>query len=986
MNGRSGPHSRDRRRRWPRRWRLLLWLGLLLPALYLAMGYGVLPAVLHWQLPKQLSSALQRPVSLREVDVDPLEFSIAIEGLQLSEGDGGRMLELQRVAVDLAPWALLRGEWAVDDVALSGLRLALDIDADGSSNLQRWLDSLSAQPEASSADAPTPRSPRWRVDRLQLDDAWLDVVDRGRSPPFAGRIGPLHLAAHTLGSAQQTGTLELRLGLDADGALSSHARIVALQPVHIEGRLQAQGGWLDLLQRYLGDALGVRVSAGHASLDLAYDLRLSAEDALALVVDELRLSVDGLALQQPGQPQPMVAMQQLRVQQGTLRWPQAQLAVGAIELRGLQAAIERSAQDEWSLRGWTLPADAAEVDPAPAADAPPWSFSVARLALVDAQLDVVDRSVGDAVQLQLRELALELGQLDSAADAPTPLQVQAQLASGGRLALDGALTWLPTPHGTMDFALQDVNMAVLQGYLSDVARIRLAAGTLHTQGVLQLTADDDVVAEGQLRVQDLQLRDAAQDRALLGWQSMEVDHWQFALNDYALTLSEVTLLAPRAQLRIEPDLSSNLDALLVEADAAATDESPALALDIGRIRLTDGELEFSDRSLPLPFAVRLAELEGELGRLSSSSRQAAPLRLSGVVGDYGAARVSGELLPFAPSDHTRLQLLFRNIRLPEFSAYTVKFAGRSVTDGVLDLQLDYDISEAAMQGRNSMVLSRLRLGEKLDQPGALDLPLDLAIALLADRHGNIGLDIPVQGNVDDPQFALGPLIRSALSQALGTLVSAPFRALGRLLGLGESQQLGELWFEPGRAALPPPTQESLVQLAQALRERPELVLELPALVLDPADREALQRQQVDAAIERGVEALRKDSPEVLRRDPLRRQVIETAYRQLPTAAALDQLQAVYTRPPADQPLAAPELDETAYVAALRDALVAAAVVDAAALQALADARRSAVLERLQHGSSANAAPVWRASDRPSAELDGRGWIRVPLGLARGNGG
>ena len=101
--------------------------------------------------------------------------------------------------------------------------------------------------------------------------------------------------------------------------------------------------------------------------------------------------------------------------------------------------------------------------------------------------------------------------------------------------------------------------------------------------------------------------------------------------------------------------------------------------------------------------------------------------------------------------------------------------------------------------------------------------LDLAIAVLEDSNGVIDLDLPITGSLDDPQFSYGRLIWKAITNVLTRVVTAPFRALGSLLGR-DADKAGEIQFDPGSAALAPPEQEKLQKIAQALAKRPALRL------------------------------------------------------------------------------------------------------------------------------------------------------------------
>ena len=160
------------------------------------------------------------------------------------------------------------------------------------------------------------------------------------------------------------------------------------------------------------------------------------------------------------------------------------------------------------------------------------------------------------------------------------------------------------------------------------------------------------------------------------------------------------------------------------------------------------------------------------------------------------------------------------------------------------------MNDGRLVGQNQLVFNEIDLGDKVRSAGGADLPLELAVALLSDAQGRITLDIPVRGDLNDPQFDFGGLVARAIASAIGRIVSAPFRALAGLFGERGSEGLDEVRFAPGSAALGPPQQEGIVKLAKALEARPQLGVIVRG-GYDPArDAEALRRETVRGEIMR----------------------------------------------------------------------------------------------------------------------------------------
>jgi len=120
----------------------------------------------------------------------------------------------------------------------------------------------------------------------------------------------------------------------------------------------------------------------------------------------------------------------------------------------------------------------------------------------------------------------------------------------------------------------------------------------------------------------------------------------------------------------------------------------------------------------------------------------------------------------------------------------------------------------------------------------MNLPLDLALALLKDADGKIDLGLPVSGDIDNPQFSYGQVILKALVNLFTKIVTAPFAIIGRLIG-GKSENLDSVGFEPGSVTIPPPEREKLKRIAEALKKRPNLRVEVQGCFHAKADGDAM---------------------------------------------------------------------------------------------------------------------------------------------------
>lgn len=80
-----------------------------------------------------------------------------------------------------------------------------------------------------------------------------------------------------------------------------------------------------------------------------------------------------------------------------------------------------------------------------------------------------------------------------------------------------------------------------------------------------------------------------------------------------------------------------------------------------------------------------------------------------------------------------------------------------------------------------MIIENVEIGEK--QGGLHELPLKFAIFLLKDREGVIDLDVPVSGDLKDPEVNIGKIAWNTLKNLIVKTLAAPYDWLAKLVGV-----------------------------------------------------------------------------------------------------------------------------------------------------------------------------------------------------------
>ncbi len=416
-----------------------------------------------------------------------------------------------------------------------------------------------------------------------------------------------------------------------------------------------------------------------------------------------------------------------------------------------------------------------------------------------------------------------------------------------------------------------------------------------------------------------------------------------AANNVALSISEQKLeiseiLVSKLYGDIVIDENGNLNLGRVEKAGevetpVTTDETgetesgrSQIAVTVGRVVLTEAAADFADFSLPLPFSAKIENLNGDMTTISTQSSEPSTVSLEGKVDDHGFVRVTGSVTPLDPSANTDLTVVFQNVFVPKFTSYTIPFAGREIASGSLDLSLGYKVTDSQLVGENNIILRDLELGEKVPHPDAMSLPLGLAIALLKDSEGKIDIDLPVRGDLNDPEFRYGGVVMKALGTLIIKIVASPFALLGKLIGV-EADELEYINFLDGRSELTPPELERAAKLAEALALRPALILDISGVADAEADGLALRTAQLDEMVEERIAILAatEDGDNMYAEQV--KEVLESLFAEQQTvedgALALQEIRVEFTTQTVvdEGETPVPEFDELAYTNELRRQLI-----------------------------------------------------------------
>lgn len=557
-------------------------------------------------------------------------------------------------------------------------------------------------------------------------------------------------------------------------------------------------------------------------------------------------------------------LERLDVSETTVDLAKQQVIVGKIRSNKLEtwAALEADGQLDWQKLFASQPSkpdSASEPKNAPAtADSPkaepvapgkPWQVLLKDVQLRNYQVHLADRQAKPAVALEVGPLNVDVQNFDSLNQSPFTLKVDTGLGKQGKVQATGEVNLNPVS-AKLKVNTQDIDLRVAQSYISPFIRLELRSGMLGSNLDVNLKSTDPLKLQvtGRAQVDQLHTLDTLKTRDFLKWQRLVLEGVNYQHGD-SLSIDKVNLLQPYARFMINDDRTTNVDDLLIPQPAdktpkAASKEKP-LGIRIGQIAINDGSANFADFSLTPNFATAIQQLNGQIGTIDSRQAKPASVDIKGKVDRYAPVTIKGSVNPFDPMASLDIATSFKRVELTTLTPYSGKFAGFRIRKGRLNLDLHYVITKGQLKAENKVVVEQLQLGEKVDSADAVDLPIRLAIALLKDTDGKISIELPVTGDLNNPQFSVMPIVWQTLRNLVVRAATAPFKFIGGLVTGGGSEDLGNVSFAAGSSELNKDAEGALNTLAKALKERPTLRLEIEGTAAASSDGPILAAQRLE---------------------------------------------------------------------------------------------------------------------------------------------
>ncbi|UZE96091.1 DUF748 domain-containing protein [Alkalimarinus alittae] len=864
----------------------LFWLLFILSS-YTIAGFFILPNVIKDIAIEQIEQNLGWTSSIETVELNPFTLTLTINQFAIQDEQGKTVVSFDRYHNDIELRSLIEGAVTFSNLELIAPYVKLVIDENGQTNFQKAIEKAQADKpvEASTTDDNNAKPPKLLFDSILVDGGEVEVIDHTQSELIEHQLKPISFALTNFSTfVNKAGAYQLDIALGTGQQLAWRGNL-GIAPFHSSGFLKVENIKAERLWAYAQNQAPYTLTHGLIGIEGQYDVRMTESEPL-LEISNATITLDKLLLALNATDDAFLDIDKLSIGPLDFNLAKQKLDISRLAIDALSLNLERDAQGQLTLLApfaqtsvTEKPSSGAQaesnadttastVNASVPADKP-FLWSIGEIQLNKSRLNITDRQPSTPAKVTIENINSRLSGLSQDMTKSLDFGLSYFVESSGKSEISGQVT--PTPLN-LKAAINIDNLAlpIIQPYLNDHVRITLEEGALSVNGNLTLASDSNSNVmnggfDGAVSINQFNTTDQTINERLIGWQSLSIEPIKVNFNPLSIDINDIRFEQPYGRIIVTEDRSTNLAQLVVANKAPqqavqesttveptpiepATEKTAAktepLPLNINRILFNNGAAYFADLSLTPQFGTSIQNISGEISGLTSKNAEKASVDIKGTIEDYGKALIKGKINPLSGDLYTDLAVKFDNIELSTMTPYSGRYAGYRIDKGKLNLHLNYKIDKRMLVGENRLILDQFELGDTVNSEESINLPLELALAILKDRNGVIDIDLPTRGNLDDPNFKISGIILKAFTNVITKAATAPFSMIGSLVG-GDPEALNSVSFEPGKAALTAEQTGNLEKLAKALNSRPQLMLEIRASVDESRDGEALKKAKLE---------------------------------------------------------------------------------------------------------------------------------------------
>lgn len=845
-----------------------------LAAAYTAGGFLGVPYGVNWALKKYAEPIVGRTITTQEVKFNPFTLQFSVKGLNVQKDGEPPLLSVGYLKTKVLWNSLFKLSPLVQYITVDELNstvIRTGLDTFNFSDIITRIQEMPSSPEEDKEDKKDDKPLQFSIGNINLTNSSITLDDKFRHK--VDKVTDLNFALPLISNFQNDVdvpiTPDLRFNFNGE-PFAINAESVPFTPGKKTGvNFTVTGLSLENAASFNPIPLNVKVTKGtmDCAFNLDFEKKQGEETAYLRLKGTVKMKDVGLE-DEIGKAYQIIGVKEIDANLKEFAFFRQNLDIGEIQLHNPSVVVIRDSDSLNLVQLLThivkeqkaqVKQDAKEAKeksalPADEKKTPnDWSWNIDKVSVRNGTINFTDTT--NNFKRSATNVNVTLAPINGEDGTRTSIDASVG-AIGGHIQANGGMVITPF---SMDLNLQSSGLSIadLTPYISQYSGAHVTQGTFSNKGELKLNLAKAVSFSytGSADVASLNVTDK-QGAPAVSLKNLAVGGISVSgLSPLQISLGSIALTSPNVNVVMNKNGSINLASLgtpsSAPAPAAKADSSAASkpqpkaqvsassssspAINVGKITLTDGRVRYTDNSIEPTFKLNASNLAGSLSNYSTTIKGNATIDVKGLLNGT-PMNISGTINPFESKLKLAMKGEVTSLSLPAFSPFSAKFTGHPIEKGLLTYKGTFDINQDKLTSENALVINKLEFGSQV--PDAKDaLPVGLAVSLLQDRQGQIDLNIPVSGSLDDPEFSVGGII----VKVIVNLISTPFALIGSMFG-GEDMDLNNLQFATGSARLDEKTIKALNIVAKAMQDRPGIKIQIIGMASEKEDGEGLKEQ------------------------------------------------------------------------------------------------------------------------------------------------
>lgn len=393
----------------------------------------------------------------------------------------------------------------------------------------------------------------------------------------------------------------------------------------------------------------------------------------------------------------------------------------------------------------------------------------------------------------------------------------------------------------VDLNISDLSLSPFYRYVVEYAKINTFDGTLNTQiNIIGNTNEaEKSIVKGTVEIIDFSITDT-NDKRFLATKNLQTKLKKIDYANNSYELNSVIINEPYVFFQLDSITNNFYEILKLneETESTPTNESE-LYYSINQLEINKGVLDYTDNLTGTPFNYHLSEVKINSNSIQSNSdwiKINSDMKLN----NRGTLNAEVGYNPISLND-IDLDIVVENFLLSDLNIYTKHYTGHNIIEGDMYYYSNSKITNGDIVSKNRLLVKNATLNTTNE--GLYKLPLKFALFLLKDKNGDINLEIPVRGDLNDPEVSVGKIVWNTFKNLIVKTVASPVNFLAGLVD-GDPKEMEAIKFSYLDSI---PTEKQYKQLDKILeleQKKSGLKIEMNYFVDRNFQKEAIAKQEM----------------------------------------------------------------------------------------------------------------------------------------------